>query len=463
MALAFHSLASPEPYELLIIAPEAYGARLQSFIDFKQNQGIATRYVSVEAINESLRTSKPDLSLAEKIHIFVSREYESSGLKYLLLVGTYESIPAKYVYSPSEEFGIADFNYKPTDWYYAVPEWDDSKIGLLGGNVPEIAVGRLPVRDEEELEKVLSKIIWAEEHLQAGSFIIFGDFVKMESLLGIPYIFYESNGNLTDKIQKMTLFQGVFYAMSCSHGTPSSLWTRAKEGGWRAFLSYKDFEGIEGIYGIHYLLACFTGALDLEDGEGEVGGGGEGEADSLARSLIVSPKGPALVIASSRTESSDTTIPYNFWKTFFESGDVGQSFLIALKQYICDPAIFSMEKPRYQQYNFYLTKVIYGDVSWRVRDPKKTVVGLEARSPPVREPGQEPSLPKEIEGFALGMDSEKNAKAPKDQLIALSALLVSVSLPFCIVSVLFRHFLFLSWRDKKASIIQKFLRICGFQ
>ncbi|MBS7610053.1 hypothetical protein KEJ19_05755 [Candidatus Bathyarchaeota archaeon] len=405
------NISNSDPYDLLIIGPEAYRSSLQRFIDFKRTQGIIAKYFSIEEINACLAAIKSiaDLPLTEKIHAFVSREYERSGIKYLLLAGTYASVPTKYVYSPSYEFEIADFNYKPTDWYYAVPEWKDSQIGLLRGNLPEIAVGRLPVKDEEELERLLSKIILVEGRLRAGSFLVFGDSIESEALLSVPYVFYEADGNLTEKIKSNTLFHGVSYAMSCSHGSPSTLWTKETDGEWKALLSSKDIKGIESIYGIHYLFACFTGALDLEVEEGE----------SLARALIVSAKGPALVIASSRTDGSDTEIPSYFWNAFFETGDVGRSFLYALRRYLSDPSIFSKETPRYQYYNFYLTKVIYGDVSWRVKDPRRTVLALSENLP------MNPSMIMDLETHALVIDTER--KKPMDPFIAIyNFLLVSM-------------------------------------
>lgn len=394
--------AVPEAYELLIIGPEPYRPTLQRFIDFKLGQGIVAHYFSVESINESLQGS----DLAWKLHEFVSEEFKRSGIKYLLLVGTYERVPTKYVYSPSYEVELADFNYKPTDWYYAVPDWEDSKIGLLGGNIPKIAVGRLPVRDEEELERTLSKMIKAEAHPEAGSFLLFGDLSdEAEPVPNVPYICYVANGNLTSKLLSKTLFDGVAYAMSYSHGTASALWTKTNDGEWKTLLTCRDVEDIEATYSIQFLIACFTGALDLAN-------------ESLARALISSSAGPALVIASSRTEGSSETISSNFWAAFFNTGDIGRSFLDALQLYVSDQSIFSVREPRFLQYNFYLTKVVYGDVSWRMEDPRKNVVVNSTSTPP--------SLPESGETNTLGEDGA----TPVDQLVALPLLAVFLCCAF---------------------------------
>jgi hypothetical protein len=310
-----YAAVNAEPYDLLIVGSESYRTMIQRFIDFKLSQGVAARYVSVESLNVSLQGS----DLVGRLHEFVAEEYRRSGIRCLLLVGTFDQVPTRYVYSPSDELGLADFNYKPTDWYYAVPDWDDAKIGLLGGNIPKIAVGRLPVRSEEELNQTLSKIIEAETHLSPGSFLVFDDFNDTPEPLGpgVPYTYYVCDANLTGKPLSHMLSSGVTYALSLTHGSPSALWMQTTSGDWRTLMTYEDAHDIEATIGIYYLVACFTGALDLEN-------------ESLARALIASSTGPALVIASSRTETSDNPISSKFWNAFLTTGDVGGSFLQAL-------------------------------------------------------------------------------------------------------------------------------------
>jgi len=351
-----------EPYELLIIGLESYRTRIQRFIGVKQSQGIPARYISIESINTSLQG--PDI--VWRLHEFVAEEYERSGIRYLLLVGPYDQVPTRYTYSPSHELGLADFNYKPTDWYYAVPDWEDSKIGLLGGNIPKIAVGRLPVRNEEELDQTLSKIIEVETNLSPGSFLVFDDLnVALEPVPSVPHTYYASDSNLTSKPLSQMLSSGVAHVVTYTHGSPSALWTKAISGECGTLMTYKDVSDIEATYGIHYLVACFAGALDLEN-------------ESLARALITSSTGPALVIASSRTEASDNHIPSSFWEDFFNTGDVGGSFLEALQSYLSDQTVFSPQEPMFQRYNLYLNKVVYGDISWRVKDPRKNIVVCSA-------------------------------------------------------------------------------------
>jgi len=353
-----NSSAAPGSYDLLVIGPEAYRPHLERFIALKKSQCIATRYISVEYIRESLQIG----DLTWRIHEFVANEYRNSGIKYLLLVGTYDQVPPKYVYSPSDEAGLADFNYKPTDWFYAVPDWQDSQIGLLNGNVPEIAVSRLPVKNSEELERTISKIVEVESQPLKGFFLVFkDDNLAFQPLLNVSDVYYASKTNLSDETLSQMLSGNVAYAATYTHGSPSALWTKTANGSYTPLITSGDIEQIKKAYGIHYLVACFAGALDLEN-------------ESLAEALITSRKGPVLVIANSRTEILDTPLPSTFWENFFKTGDVAGSIVQSIQSYLSDTEFFSLQHPAFQKYNLYLCRVVYGDISWKVENPEKNIL-----------------------------------------------------------------------------------------
>ena len=344
-----------KPYDLLIVGPEMYRTAMEGFIRFKASQGVEARYVSTDSIGGN----KGGSGTVSQLHDIIASEHDLAGIRYVLLVGTYDQVPTKYVYSPSYEYGLADYNYKPTDWYYGVPKWNDSMVGLLGGNIPEIAVGRLPVKDEEELERTLAKIVDVETNLEPGPLLVFGDMnVALDSALSAPHVFYSTNVNVTSKSLTQVLSSGAMHVISYSHGTASALWTSDQKGEWKVLMSYEQVSEINRSYGIQYIMACFTGALDLGN-------------ESLARALITSPKGPALVIASSRIEMSGNMISYKFWEAMLGTGDVGGSIIEALRSYLLDQTVFPSGEYVFHYYNSYLDKVIYGDVSWTVRSQER--------------------------------------------------------------------------------------------
>lgn len=350
-------------YDLLVIGPEAYRLQIERFISFKNSQSIAARYISVEYIRENLQTG----DLAWQTHEFVANEYRNAGIKYLLLVGSYDEVPTRYVYSPSDEAGFADFNYKPTDWFYAVPDWQDSQTGLLNGNIPKIAVGRLPVKNSEELEQTISKIVEVESQPPKGFFVVFKDEnLALQPLLNVSNAYYVSKTNLLDETLTQMLSGDVAYAATYTHGSPSGLWVKTANGNYTSLITFKDVEQVQRAYGIHYLVACFAGALDLEN-------------ESLARALITSTTGPILVIANSRTENLANPIPSSFWESFFKTGDVAGSLVQAIRSYLSDAESFNFQHPAFQKYNLYLCQVVYGDISWKIENPEKNVL---AHPPP---------------------------------------------------------------------------------
>jgi hypothetical protein len=359
-------IPSTKPYELLIIGPQSYENTIERFIEFKLSQQIPALYVSTENLN--LSGAKEPTRL---LHDYVANEISQASIRSVLFVGNYDQVPTRYVYSPSDEDGLADFNYKPTDWYYTVPNWEDSKIGYLGANVPQIAVGRLPVNNQQELQQTLAKIMDAENTPSSPSLATLNEpSLNLNPNLNFPYNTCTLSINQTTTQIDKLISGNVTYLASYTHGTPSALWTKTDAEGWQPLFTQTQAAELKQNFNIFYLVACFTGALDLKD-------------ESLSRTLITSPNGPALVIASSRTEGSDNSIASSFWTKLFASGNVGESFTQALGGYINDPAVFSPDNPTFQRYNFYLDKVIYGDPSWHIQSTQLSQAA-SAQSPPAQ-------------------------------------------------------------------------------
>ncbi|MEM2704021.1 MAG: C25 family cysteine peptidase [Candidatus Bathyarchaeia archaeon] len=351
-------LASADGYEFLIIGPEAYQHCLETFILFKQSLGVSARYVSVEWISKNFQ----DVDLAWGIHKFVAGEFEKCGIKYLLLVGCYDQVPTRYIYSPSDEGGFANFNYKPSDWFYGVPDWQDSRVGLLEGNIPKIAVGRIPAKNNEELEQTISKIIMVESNPPEGSFLIFQDeSLLSKHLIDSSIVLKAQTKDISNDYLIGILSGDVAHTLIYAHGSPLVLWASTFNGSYVPILTVEDAGLINRTYGIHYLVACFAGALDLED-------------ECLARVLMTSKTGPILVVANSRTEALDNPIPSIFWHNFFQTGDVADALIKAITSYLKNSEVFDTQRPLFQKYNLYLCQVVYGDVSWKVRNLEKIVI-----------------------------------------------------------------------------------------
>jgi len=117
----------------LIITPDEFVEELAPFVTMKEEQGYI---VSVKKLSETGSTS-------DQIQTFIKDFYNTStpSPTYLLLVGDTNFIPGFE--------GDADYFDKYTDLYFGTIDNDF---------IPEIAVGRLPVRTIDNLKTVLSKI-----------------------------------------------------------------------------------------------------------------------------------------------------------------------------------------------------------------------------------------------------------------------------------------------------------------
>ena len=140
-----------------------------NFLNWKASLGYNIKFVT---ITDSKITSQPGVDLAEQIRNFLREYYISWGIKYVLIVGDYTTVPMRYC-SPDPDWLISTV---PTDTYYAdlsYPDsesWDsngDGYYGVYGQDnpdfVPEIYVGRIPTSDISRLTYTLDKITSFEQ------------------------------------------------------------------------------------------------------------------------------------------------------------------------------------------------------------------------------------------------------------------------------------------------------------
>ncbi len=177
-------------YDLVIIAPAAFEAKLQPLIDLKNSKGMATTFKSMEDIlTEYTGTDQP-----EQVKYFIKYAYDTWNITYVLLVGGLKShinakdkdtrsagytdwwVPVRYVSIPypNDEGCLSDLYYGCLYNATGFDSWDSNGDGVYanwGWNgapkdkfdmYPEVYVGRLPVADTKELDRIVNKIITYE-------------------------------------------------------------------------------------------------------------------------------------------------------------------------------------------------------------------------------------------------------------------------------------------------------------
>lgn len=193
-----------DSYDLIIISPNIFSEDLQPLIQHKNNFGIETRLKTLEEIYiEFEGRDKP-----EKIKYFIKYAIENWGIKYVLLIGGLKSLiycspkdnsnhgsnnwylPVRYtnmvdpssfrVYDPGfiSDLYFADiydssgnFSSWDTNENNIFAEWNMRKISEGIDELdfyPDIALGRLPCRNGNELKTIIDKIIKYETSSSIG-------------------------------------------------------------------------------------------------------------------------------------------------------------------------------------------------------------------------------------------------------------------------------------------------------
>ena len=98
-------------------------------------------------------------------------KYAEWGIKYVLIVGSHDSIPMRYCYPDPQTHNIYDWKV-PTEYYYAdlTGDWDTEGDGFYGesGNddadyYPEVYVGRIPMDEKEDIQNFCTKTMLFEK------------------------------------------------------------------------------------------------------------------------------------------------------------------------------------------------------------------------------------------------------------------------------------------------------------
>lgn len=236
-------------YDLLIITPKHYVKSLQPLIRHKNNVGIKTKLVCLNDVYDEIFWKGRDRP--EKIKYFIKKSIEEWNIKYVLLVGDHTKIPVRYVYNsflnnpytPPEEKFISELYYADIyDVNHNFSSWDTNNNGIYGEwkgesaedkNIdlrPEIAVGRLPCKNNIEVKIMVNKIIYYETKIYGQPWfkriLLVGGDTAPESL-NPNWTGYEGEDNINKVIQNMSGFEPI--QLLTSDGTFSKPWDIIKK------------------------------------------------------------------------------------------------------------------------------------------------------------------------------------------------------------------------------------------
>jgi hypothetical protein len=210
--------ADPKPHQVtgeafLIVAPKAFLPALKDFVAYKAK----SRPTELVALEEILAKSE-GVDDPEKLKRFFYHKWQTEKLGFVLLVGDVDVMPVRYMVLDRVTPAAFDYAFYPSDLYYAdlakadgsFDDWNGNKESFHAGYFgevrgeknkkdpinydgidyrPEIAVGRWPVINVEQVKIVAEKSLRYEQSLKEGkkpgsqnaAFVHVGGWVDMRS------------------------------------------------------------------------------------------------------------------------------------------------------------------------------------------------------------------------------------------------------------------------------------------
>jgi len=173
--------------DLVIIYPEVFSEEIQPLIEHKNNFEMKTYGKTLEEIYTEYSNGVDD---QEKIKLAIKDGIETNGITFVMLVGGIQGqsgdwyLPVRYAHSADETY-LSDLYYadiyKDVDGSLVFEDWDSNDNGKFAewsnflnskddlDGAPDVFVGRLACRSEEEVTTLVDKIINYEETRAAES------------------------------------------------------------------------------------------------------------------------------------------------------------------------------------------------------------------------------------------------------------------------------------------------------
>jgi hypothetical protein len=280
-----------DQYDLVVITPMHYLNDLLSLKNHKENHGITTRIVTLDALYNNTYFSSKGRDNPEKIKYFIKNAHENWNTQYIMFIGGEKEMPVRFVES---KFG-SYYNFFISDLYYAdiydkygtYCSWDSNQNNVFGevnGSLaiddvhlyPDVTIGRLLCSNRSEIQLVINKIINYENNAFYSEWfkriVLFGGDTQptflefIYPLLGgqIGSIAFEGEymGNkiaqILDDFQAVKLYgsnlfrpkykmlttinvneainEGAGFVLFAGHGSPDKIWNYLP---FSAFIGYK--------------------------------------------------------------------------------------------------------------------------------------------------------------------------------------------------------------------------------
>ncbi|MFA6653857.1 MAG: C25 family cysteine peptidase, partial [Candidatus Delongbacteria bacterium] len=162
LSLYSYPKSASEPYHYLMITAPDFTANLKELADFYIQRGLSVKVVSTTDIYSEVT----GIDNPERIRNYIIREYQNSGIEFVLIGGDTDVVPARGFYCTVQSSEVYTDNAIPSDLYFSALDgtWNDDNDNLWGeigedDLLTELSVARLTFSSADELSNMLNKII----------------------------------------------------------------------------------------------------------------------------------------------------------------------------------------------------------------------------------------------------------------------------------------------------------------
>jgi len=367
--LPSHRFLPPRDYlDYVVLTGDNLASAFEPLVEWKRQKGLRAAIRTISWINSNY-TGR---DLAEKIRNYLKVAYADSGLKWVLLGGDVDIVPARVAYAMTSGAGFfPDEDSLRADLYYSDLDgsWDADGDGVFGEVTdsvdlyPEVFVGRAPVRNLSEaqafvdkvlayeknppldyLEKALffAEILWQDPYTDSGEgknqidSLYVPDYIDVQKL-------YESLGNENRNTVLGAINSGKNFLNHAGHGNYYVM------GAGDDYLYPDDMDALTNgdKQGILFSIGCWVGAFDY---------------DAISEHFIRNPEGGGVAfIGNSRYGWGSPGNPgygYSFkfdkelYRLWFQEGVVHVGEALALAKAVFIP--FSREENVYRWHQYQL-------------------------------------------------------------------------------------------------------------
>lgn len=316
-----------DPSEMLIISPNSLISAWQNYADYKSGLGVNTQVVDITSIT-STYSGRDNAEKLRNFLIDIYTEWSNTEnpLRFVLLGGDYNLVPARLLRISAEYNSAWHNNNVYSDLYYAALDgnWDNDSDNLFGEGdnsqdshatgmngdeadlFSEIALGRIPVESTMELENWINK---QQDYASAQvseqfyeKVLLLGEYLG-SSIYGAPSMnelanylsdyslqtLYAQNSTFSEANLTSAINSGVSQVHHLGHGSPSAVFSVDSTDLTNNFINQN--------YPLIYTQGCNTANFSVND--------------SIAENFIINQRGAFAYIGNTS---------YGFYSSFENQG-----------------------------------------------------------------------------------------------------------------------------------------------